>query len=129
MIIRLLSLGRGGAARSSKARKPRRRRKRLADFLCSIHLEHLWQDPAAGAPFGVGLFNLGRILDILVTALEAKGVARRLAEPDLIALSGDTASFLAGGKYPVPSVQSSSGTAPVITTQYYPYGKRLSGYG
>ncbi len=79
-----------------------------------------------GAPFGVGLFSLGRNVDILLTALEQKGVLRRLAEPDLIALSGDTASFLAGGQYPVPSVQSSSGTVPVITTQYYPYGVQLT---
>jgi pilus assembly protein CpaC len=89
-------------------------------------------NPVAGAPFGVGLFNLARgatNVDVLITALEAKGVARRLAEPDLIALSGDTASFLAGGQYPVPSVQSSSGTTgsfPVITTQYYPYGVQLT---
>ena len=82
-----------------------------------------------GAPFGVGLFNLARgatNVDLLISALETKGVARRLAEPDLIALSGDTASFLAGGEYPVPSVQSSSGTTPVITTQYYPYGVQLT---
>jgi pilus assembly protein CpaC len=84
-------------------------------------------NPVAGAPFGVGLFNLGKNLDILVTALEAKGVARRLAEPDLIALSGDTASFLAGGQYPVPSVQpGSAGGFPLITTQYYPYGVQLT---
>ena len=38
----------------------------------------------------------------LIQALEAKGVARRLAEPTLVALSGDTASFLAGGEFPVP---------------------------
>jgi pilus assembly protein CpaC len=80
------------------------------------------------APFGVGLFNLvkdGLSVDVLITALEEKGLARRLAEPDLIALSGDKASFLAGGQYPVPSVQSSSGTAPVITTQYQPFGVEL----
>jgi pilus assembly protein CpaC len=81
---------------------------------------------AAGAPFGVGLFSLGHNIDLLITALESKGLARRLAEPDLVALSGDTASFLAGGEYPVPSVQSSSGTVPVITTQYYPFGVQLS---
>lgn len=81
---------------------------------------------AQGTPFGVGLFSLGHNVDVLITALEAKGLARRLAEPDLVALSGDTASFLAGGEYPVPSVQSSSGTAPVITTQYYPYGVQLT---
>jgi pilus assembly protein CpaC len=84
------------------------------------------------APFGVGLFNIvnktvnGASIDLLISALETKGLARRLAEPDLIALSGDTASFLAGGEYPVPSVQSSSGTVPVITTQYYPFGVQLT---
>jgi pilus assembly protein CpaC len=87
-------------------------------------------NPVAGAPFGVGLFNLARgatNVDILISALEEKGVARRLAEPDLIALSGDTASFLAGGEYPVPSVQpGSAGGFPLITTQYYPYGVQLT---
>jgi pilus assembly protein CpaC len=80
-------------------------------------------------PFGVALLNLasnGLSIDMLITALEEKGLGRRLAEPDLVALSGDTASFLAGGEYPVPSVQSSSGTAPVITTQYYPFGVQLT---
>ena len=60
---------------------------------------------SGGAPFGVALANLaskGASLDVLLTALEKKGLVRRLAEPDLIALSGDTASFLAGGEYPVP---------------------------
>lgn len=82
---------------------------------------------AAASPFGVGLLKLaGGNVDLLISALESKGLARRLAEPDLVALSGDTASFLAGGEYPVPSVQSSSGSAPVITTQYYPYGVQLT---
>lgn len=79
------------------------------------------------SPFGVGLLSLaGGNVDLLISALELKGLARRLAEPDLVALSGDTASFLAGGEYPVPSVQSSSGTAPIITTEYKPYGVQLS---
>ncbi|MGO9172159.1 MAG: type II and III secretion system protein family protein [Rhodomicrobium sp.] len=56
-------------------------------------------------PFGT--FG-GRVLggpvkiDAFVSALEEKGLARRLAEPNLIALSGDTASFLAGGEFPFP---------------------------
>lgn len=80
-------------------------------------------------PFGVGLLNLVRgntNIDVLVTALEEKGLARRLAEPDVVALSGDTASFLAGGEYPVPSVQSSSGTVPIVTTEYKPFGVQLT---
>jgi len=41
-------------------------------------------------------------IDITLRALEQKGVIRTLAEPNLVALSGDMASFLAGGEYPIP---------------------------
>lgn len=47
---------------------------------------------------GVG----GENIDITLSALESKGVIRTLARPNLIAMSGDTASFLAGGEVPVP---------------------------
>src|SRR4029079_18406280 len=55
------------------------------------------------APFGVivsKLLSKGFETDMIINALEQKGVARSLAEPNLVALSGDTASFLAGGEYP-----------------------------
>ena len=64
---------------------------------------------ASGAPFGVALANLvnsnSTSVDLMVSALETKGLVRNLSEPDLVALSGDTASFLAGGEIPVPTVQ------------------------
>ena len=64
---------------------------------------------------------------LLLTALETKGLVRRLAEPDLIALSGDTASFLAGGEYPVPTCQAGAPVGvPVITIQYQPFGVQLA---
>ncbi len=44
----------------------------------------------------------GENIDIELRALEEKGVVRTLAEPNLVALSGDTASFLAGGEFPIP---------------------------
>ena len=44
----------------------------------------------------------GENIDIQIRALEEKGVIRTLAEPNLVALSGDTASFLAGGEFPIP---------------------------
>jgi len=81
------------------------------------------------APFGVAIANLangGTSIDVIISALETRGVARRLAEPDLVALSGDTASFLAGGEIPVPVVQPSSGTVPTITVDYKPFGVTLS---
>jgi pilus assembly protein CpaC len=84
----------------------------------------------AAAPFGVALANLatkGGSLDVTLTALEEKGLIRRLAEPDLIALSGDTAAFLAGGEFPVPVAQQGSiGAAPIITVQWKPFGVELT---
>ncbi len=81
------------------------------------------------APYAVGLASLaskGLSIDALISALETKGLARRLAEPDLVALSGDTASFLAGGEVPIPVVQPSSGATPTITVDYKPFGVQLT---
>jgi len=81
-------------------------------------------------PFGVALANLanhGATIDVLLTALETKGLVRRLAEPDLVALSGDTAAFLAGGEFPVPVAQpGSTGGVPIITVEYKPFGVQLT---
>jgi pilus assembly protein CpaC len=84
---------------------------------------------SSSAPFAVGLANLaskGANVDVAISALESKGLARRLAEPDLVALSGDTASFLAGGEVPVPVVQASVGTAATMGVDYKPFGVQLT---
>jgi len=65
-------------------------------------------------------------LDVLITALEQKGLIRRLAEPNLIALSGDTARFLAGGEFPVPVPSTTSSGAPTVTIDYKKFGVELS---
>lgn len=76
-------------------------------------------------PFGA---LLGRVLsggvdaDVLVQALEDRGLARRLAEPNLIAMSGEKASFLAGGEFPIP-VQADQGR---ITVDYKKFGVGLT---
>jgi pilus assembly protein CpaC len=59
------------------------------------------------------VFSGGVNADIFVNALEEKGLGRRLAEPNLIALSGDTASFLAGGEFPFPSSVANNGQVSV----------------
>jgi pilus assembly protein CpaC len=77
-------------------------------------------------PFGV---MVGRILaggttaDVFIKALEKRGLARRLAEPNLVALSGDTASFLAGGEFPFPSGRDESGQ---ITIEFKKFGIGLA---
>ncbi len=78
---------------------------------------------SGAAPFGflIGkLITNGLSVDVLINALEAKGMARSLAEPNLTALSGDTASFLAGGEFPVPVPQGLGSVA--ITYKKYGVG-------
>lgn len=72
--------------------------------------------------------NTNRLgLDVVLSALEEKGVVRRLAEPNLVALSGESAEFLAGGEFPVPIAQTSTAGAAqaAITVQWKEWGVRL----
>ena len=68
----------------------------------------------------VSIVESGVDIDILLEALEEQGFAKFLAEPTLTALSGEPASFLAGGEVPI-TTQSSDG--PI--TEYRPYGIQL----
>jgi len=62
-----------------------------------------------------------------IQAMESTGVAEVLAEPNLLAANGKQASFLAGGEYPYPVVQSGSGgSVPTITIMFKDYGVRLN---
>lgn len=88
--------------------------------------------------FGLGQlrFRNGDLdLDVLFDALERKGLARTLANPTLVAMSGDTASFLAGGEFPVPvsqsagSASSGGGSGVVqatITVEFKQFGVALA---
>jgi pilus assembly protein CpaC len=80
---------------------------------------------SGATPFGftaAKLLGFGMEADVLINALETKGLARRLAEPNLVALSGDTASFLAGGEYPIPV----PGSLGQVTIEYKKYGVGLA---
>jgi pilus assembly protein CpaC len=71
----------------------------------------------------------GSNFNVTLDALERKGAITTLAEPTLVALSGETASFLAGGEFPVPTVQSSGsggqGGNNAITVEWKPFGVSL----
>lgn len=67
-------------------------------------------------------FNAGSIqVGLLLEALEQKGVVRTLAEPNLSALSGQEANFLAGGEFPIPVAQENN----TVTIEYKPFGIEL----
>ena len=77
------------------------------------------------APFGVVIGTLlsgGVTAEAIISSLEGRGVARRLAEPNLVALSGDTASFLAGGEFPFPV----SGQNNTISVEFKKFGVGLA---
>jgi pilus assembly protein CpaC len=81
-------------------------------------------NPAGAQPFGTLIGNLvrgGTNIDVIIQALEEQGVARRLAEPNLVTMSGEKASFLAGGEIPVPVSQALG----VATVEYKKVGVGL----
>ncbi len=61
----------------------------------------------------------------LLQALESNGLVKTLAEPTLTAVSGETASFLVGGKFPLPSVVGVGSTAEIVPT-FYTFGVQLT---
>ena len=83
-----------------------------------------------------GKFSLNDALDLLVfrktfnlsatlTALQNSSLLEILAEPNLLAIDGQPASFLAGGEYPYPTVQSSSGATGSVTIAFREFGVRI----
>jgi pilus assembly protein CpaC len=79
---------------------------------------------SGNTPFGTFLASVlsgGVSADALIDALEQRGLARSLADPNLVALSGQTASFLAGGEFPFP-VQGDQGR---ITVEFRKFGVGL----
>jgi pilus assembly protein CpaC len=71
-----------------------------------------------GLNFGIGDFAF----EVALEALETKGMVRTLAEPNLTALSGQEARFLAGGEYPLPVAQDND----TISVEFKPFGVELN---
>ena len=81
-------------------------------------------DPAidnVGISYNAGDVSINGVLD----ALADEGLVSILAEPNLTAVSGQSANFLAGGEFPVPIAQSSTGTNTAITVEFKEFGVRL----
>jgi pilus assembly protein CpaC len=74
---------------------------------------------------GLNLLVLGGNMTTMIRALQTQGALRALAEPNLIAMDGQQASFLAGGEYPVPIIQG-GGDKSTVTIVFKEYGVRLN---
>jgi pilus assembly protein CpaC len=80
---------------------------------------------SGATPFGTMLARVlegGTDVDLMIRALEERSLARRLAEPNLVTTSGDTASFLAGGEFPFPV----SAADNKITIEFKQFGVALA---
>jgi len=71
------------------------------------------------------LFHDASNLAAFIQALKSKGLFKSLAEPNLMAVPGDTASFLAGGEFPFPVVQGGANNN-AVTIQFREFGIRLN---
>src|SRR5271157_1843543 len=90
---------------------------------------------------GITQFNLSDLLNIFlfrpdinlgatIKLLQQNQVLQILAEPNLMAISGQPAHFLAGGEFPYPVVQGAGGTTlPTVTIVFKPYGVKLEFVG
>lgn len=79
---------------------------------------------APGSLFG-NLNTNRATVNTLVDALADEGLITILAEPNLTAVSGQTASFLAGGEFPIPVAQNNSANGTTITIEFKQFGVSL----
>ena len=96
----------------------------LALSLATTNTFSIQGNPLGGlttAPNGLPATG-GSDLTGALTALERAGLLRTLAEPNLTAISGESASFLAGGEFPVPTSQDRNGN---VILEFKPFGVGL----
>jgi pilus assembly protein CpaC len=76
----------------------------------------------------LNVFLMGGNTTQMIRAMQTNGALRALAEPNLIAMDGQVASFLAGGEFPIPIIQSGGGGSggSAVTIQFKEYGVRLN---
>ncbi|MGE5515256.1 MAG: type II and III secretion system protein family protein [Bacteroidota bacterium] len=80
-----------------------------------------WNIPGTGWGVGSGFKTKNYDITGVIDALDQEGLLSVMAEPNLTAVSGQTASFLVGGEIPIPVYQENNG----ITVTYKPYGVAL----
>ena len=94
--------------------------------LSPLGVAPLQNSPAVPNQIGLGYHSGSWDVNNVIDALAADQLITILAEPNLTAQSGETASFLAGGEFPIPVAGTSTGLATTITVVFKPYGVSLA---
>jgi pilus assembly protein CpaC len=79
----------------------------------------------ASDPLNFVFYNTNLNVGAAIRDLENRNILQILAEPNITTLSGQKASFLSGGEFPFPVVQSSGGSFPTVAIQFRSYGVKL----
>lgn len=81
---------------------------------------------ATGNTLTAGISGSGFNANVTLQAFERAGISRTLAEPTLVAVSGESATFTAGGEIPVPRSQDCTGGTCTVSTEFKPFGVNLT---
>lgn len=103
--------------------------KEMSSILSTVNPDRLTTDSSSAETVSDGLMrlflgNANAQFNAVIRALRARGEFKTLAEPNLLTLPGQEASFLAGGEFPYPSVQG-GGQSGAITIVFKEFGVRL----
>ena len=96
--------------------------------LLPLGLAPLANTTAAANQLGAGFTSGNKLWDVnnVIDALAEDQLITVLAEPNLTALSGETASFLAGGEFPIPIAGTTSNGSTTVTVEFKTYGISLA---
>jgi len=79
-----------------------------------------------GQALNIFLFRPDINLGATIQALASKNLVQILAEPNVLAINGHTANFLAGGEFPYPTLQGGGGGLGAVTIQFREFGVRIA---
>jgi pilus assembly protein CpaC len=100
-------------------------RNAAGDVLGTVRNQQLATSPSSSLNIFMGNSNNSAVTQGFIRALHSRGALRALAEPNLIAMHGQKASFLAGGEFPIPVIQSVSAGQTAISVIFKEFGVKL----
>src|SRR5262249_11177856 len=100
-------------------------RSAAGDVIGKVRNQQLQTSPTSSMNVFLGNANNSAVSQAFVRALYSRGALRDLAEPNLIAMHGQKASFLAGGEFPIPVIQSVNQGQTAITIIFKEFGVKL----
>ena len=94
-------------------------------ILGTVRNQNMAITPGSAVNIFMGNANNSAVSQAFIRALHSRGALRDLAEPNLIAMHGQKASFLAGGEFPIPVLQAITSGQSAVTVIFKEFGVKL----